>query len=167
VAVPTTGGSIAEHGAHLDRSLIRRPLGFLNPYGLLEALVILVLLLAYGLQIAVAYLFRPLVDDVLVGGNLRLFIPIVVVVAFARAVSLALYALRGQLAAWTHHSTVADLRAAVCASVLVRPPSFFHDREPGEIASRVMVGALAVRDLTDGDSYSLPLRRTARMTLRA
>ena len=95
VAVPTTGGSIAEHGANLDRSLIRRPLGFLNPYGLLEALVILVLLLAYGLQIAVAYLFRPLVDDVLVGGNLRLFIPIVVVVAFARAVSFALHALRG------------------------------------------------------------------------
>lgn len=139
---------MATQGAAIDRSLIRRSLGFLRPYGRLEALLIVVLLVANALQIAVAYLFRPLVDEVLVGGNFGLFVPIVVGIALVRAMSFALYALRGYLAAWVHHGALSDLRAAICRSVLSRPLAFFHNREPGELASRVIVDALAVRDVT-------------------
>jgi len=118
------------------RTVFLRLLQFARPYLGVVAVGMVFAILYSGARYLRAYLFKPLVDDVVIGGHgIESVAPLVVVVLIALPVGQfgKDYAVE-----WTLGRILVDIQQALCRKLLALPLSFHHDRSRGDLLSRAL-----------------------------
>ena len=118
------------------RAVFLRLLRFARPYLKVVAVAMLFAVVYSGARYLRAYLLKPLVDDVAIGGqsieHLAVLVAIVIValpvVHFGKD-----YAVE-----WTLGRILVDIQQALCSKLLALPLTFHHDRSRGDILSRAL-----------------------------
>lgn len=135
---------------------------YVRPYLRLEILLVLLILVAKGSQIAAQYLYRPLVDRVFVGGEYRLFLPLLGGYAALHFLAWTCYGLRNVYATKIEDGVLLAMRKAIVRK-LYRASLSFHSRsQTGDLVSRLTSDIVSVRHvvsnlLVDGASSALEL----------
>jgi len=118
------------------RTVFLRLLQFARPYLGVVAVGMAFAALYSGARYLRAYLFKPLVDDVVMGGgSIESLAPLVVVVLVALPVG---HFGKDYAVEWTLGRILVDIQQALCRKLLALPLSFHHDRSRGDILSRAL-----------------------------
>jgi len=126
--------------------MLRRLWRFLAPHhGHLRWVTGLGLLTA-ALGLAMPYLTKVLVDDVLIaGGSVTLLLILAGALVLAQIINVVLSLLRDQLAYWVTARAIGDLRSQVLRALERLPISYYDQGDSGVIASRVSRDVDAMR----------------------
>lgn len=126
-AVPTALGR---------RQVFRRLLGYARPYVGPILLAMVFATMYSGARNLRAYLFQPVMDDALIGGQgLETLAPLIAVMIVLLPIG---HFGKDYLVEWTLGRILVDIQQALCGKLLTLPLSFHHDRSRGDILSRAL-----------------------------
>lgn len=117
-------------------AVFARLIGFARPYLAVVAAALAFAAVHAGARYLRAYLFKPLVDDVIVAGESIQSIAVLVAVVIV-ALPVGHFGKEYGIE-WTLGRVLVDIQQALCRKLLALPLAFHHDRSRGDILSRTL-----------------------------
>ena len=139
----------------VDGALIKRILGYLTPYWLQFVLVFLTILVSAVVGLLPSIITGKIVDEALVGKNLKLLIQLLLAAFAALTVSQVIGVLENYINAWISSRIVFDMKNQMYHHLQYMPHSFFTTEKQGDIITRMNTDISGVSSVISGTLSSI------------
>ena len=139
----------------VDGKLLGRILGYLKPYWLQFALVFLTILLSAVIGLYPSILTGRIVDEALVGQDMRLLVKLLILAFVTLTASQVISVLESYINAWISQRIIFDMKNQMYDHLLHMPHSFFTSEKQGDIITRMNTDISGVSSVISGTLTSI------------
>ena len=136
-------------------SLIRRILGYLKPYWLQFLLVFVTILVSAGVGLLPSIITGKIVNEALVGKNMKLLIELLIAAFVTLTVSQVIGVLESYINAWIANKIIYDMKNQMYGHLLSMPHAFFTTEKQGDIITRMNSDIGGVSNVISGTLTSI------------
>ncbi|MBP3867037.1 MAG: ABC transporter ATP-binding protein, partial [Eggerthellaceae bacterium] len=134
----------------LTKGLFVRILSYLKPYGLQFALVFVAIVIAAVVGLAPSIVTGMIVDEALVGEDLRYLIQLLLIALAAMVASQLIGVIENYINAWISQRIIYDMRNEMYDHLQHMPHSFFTTEKQGDIITRMDTDISGVSSVVSG-----------------
>ena len=131
-------------------ALIKRILGYLKPYWIQFALVFVTILLSSVVGLLPSIITGRIVDEALIGRNMKLLIQLLLMALGTLAVSQLVNVLSGYISAWISRRIIFDMKNQMYDHLQHMPHAFFTSEKQGDIITRMNSDISGVSSVISG-----------------
>ena len=135
--------------------LIKRILGYLRPYWLQFLLVFLTILVSAGVGLLPSIITGRIVNEALVGKNMKLLIQLLIAAFLTLTVSQVIGVLESYINAWISNKIIYDMKNQMYGHLLSMPHAFFTTEKQGDIITRMNSDIGGVSSVISGTLTSI------------
>ena len=139
----------------VSAALIRRILGYLKPYWLQFLLVFVTILLSAVVGLLPSIITGRIVDEALVGKNMRLLVQLLVMAFVTLTASQVISVLESYINAWIANRIIFDMKNQMYDHLQHMPHSFFTSEKQGDIITRMNTDISGVSSVISGTLASV------------
>lgn len=121
----------------LSKELIVRILSYLKPYWLQLIIVFAIIILSSVLGLLPSLITARIIDDAILGKDLKLLVQLIILAIITLAVSNAVGVLESYINSWVSQRIVFDMKNQMFAHLQSMPHSFFTSEKQGDIITRM------------------------------
>ncbi len=136
-------------------ALIRRILGYLTPYWPQFLLVFVTILLSAVVGLLPAIITGKIVDEALVGQNMRLLVQLLVMAFVTLTASQVISVLESYINAWISQRIIFDMKNQMYDHLQHMPHAFFTSEKQGDIITRMNTDISGVSSVISGTLSSI------------
>ena len=136
-------------------ALLRRILGYLKPYWLQFLLVFVTILLSAVVGLLPSILTGRIVDEALVGKNMRLLVQLLVMAFVTLTASQVISVLESYINAWISQRIIFDMKNQMYDHLQHMPHAFFTSEKQGDIITRMNTDISGVSSVISGTLSSI------------
>ncbi len=136
-------------------ALLKRILGYLKPYWFQFILVFLTILVSAAVGLLPSIITGRIVDEALVGKNLKLLIQLLIAAFVSLTVSQIIGVLENYINAWISSRIVFDMKNQMYHHLQYMPHSFFTTEKQGDIITRMNTDISGVSSVISGTLSSI------------
>ena len=136
-------------------ALIRRILGYLKPYWLQFLLVFVTILLSAVVGLLPSIITGRIVDEALVGKNMRLLVQLLVMAFVTLTASQVISVLESYINAWISQRIIFDMKNQMYDHLQHMPHAFFTSEKQGDIITRMNTDISGVSSVISGTLSSI------------
>ena len=136
-------------------ALIKRILGYLKPYWLQFLLVFLTILVSAGVGLLPSIITGRIVNEALVGKNMKLLIQLLIAAFVTLTVSQVIGVLESYINAWISNRIIYDMKNQMYGHLLSMPHAFFTTEKQGDIITRMNSDIAGVSSVISGTLTSI------------
>ena len=136
-------------------ALLRRILGYLKPYWFQFLLVFIAILLSAVVGLLPSIITGRIVDEALVGKNMKLLIQLLLMAFATLAVSQVVGVLESYINAWISQRIIFDMKNQMYDHLQHMPQSFFTSERQGDIITRMNTDISGVSSVISGTLSSV------------
>ena len=134
----------------LTKGLLVRILSYLKPYGLQFAAVFVAIIIAAIVGLAPSIVTGMIVDEALVGEDLRYLVQLLLIALAAMVASQLIGVLENYINAWISQRIIYDMRNQMYDHLQHMPHSFFTTEKQGDIITRMDTDISGVSSVVSG-----------------
>ena len=139
----------------VDGALIRRILSYLKPYWLQFLLVFITILLAAVLGLLPSIITGRIVDEALVGKNMRLLVQLLLLAFVTLSASQVISVLESYINSWISQRIIFDMKNQMYDHLQHMPHAFFTSEKQGDIITRMNTDISGVSSVISGTLSSI------------
>ena len=139
----------------VNGALIRRILGYLKPYWLQFLLVFVTILLSAVVGLLPSIITGRIVDEALVGKDLRLLVQLLVMAFVTLTASQVISVLESYINAWISQRIIFDMKNQMYDHLQHMPHAFFTSEKQGDIITRMNTDISGVSSVISGTLSSI------------
>ena len=139
----------------ISGALIRRILGYLKPYWLQFLLVFVTILLSAVVGLLPSIITGRIVDEALVGKNMRLLVQLLVMAFVTLTASQVISVLESYINAWISQRIIFDMKNQMYDHLQHMPHAFFTSEKQGDIITRMNTDISGVSSVISGTLSSI------------
>ena len=139
----------------VTKELLLRILSYLKPYWLQLLLVLLAIVLSATVGLLPSIITGRVVDEALVGQNMRLLIQLLLMAFFTLALSQVISVLESYINAWISQRIIFDMKNQMYDHLQHMPHSFFATEKQGDIITRMNTDISGVSSVISGTLSSI------------
>ena len=139
----------------ISGALIRRILGYLKPYWLQFLLVFVTILLSAVVGLLPSIITGRIVDEALVGKNMRLLVQLLVMAFITLTGSQVISVLESYINAWISQRIIFDMKNQMYDHLQHMPHAFFTSEKQGDIITRMNTDISGVSSVISGTLSSI------------
>ena len=139
----------------VNGDLIRRILGYLKPYWLQFLLVFVTILLSAVVGLLPSIITGRIVDEALVGKNMRLLVQLLVMAFVTLTASQVISVLESYINAWISQRIIFDMKNQMYDHLQHMPHAFFTSEKQGDIITRMNTDISGVSSVISGTLSSI------------
>ena len=139
----------------VNGALLRRILGYLRPYWLQFLLVFLTILLSAVVGLFPSIITGRIVDEALVGKNMRLLVRLLALAFAALTASQVISVLESYINAWISQRIIYDMKNQMYDHLQHMPHAFFTSEKQGDIITRMNTDISGVSSVISGTLSSI------------
>ena len=139
----------------VTKELIKRILGYLKPYVFQFVIVFITILLSASVGLLPSIITGRIVDQALVGQNMKLLIQLLLMALAAMTVSQLIGILESYINAWISQHIIYDMRNEMYRHLEYMPHSFFTTEKQGDIITRMNSDISGVSSVISGTLASI------------
>ena len=136
-------------------ALLGRILGYLKPYALQFLLVFVTILLSAVVGLLPSIITRRIVDEALVGKNMRLLVQLLVMAFVTLTASQVISVLESYINAWISQRIIFDMKNQMYDHLQHMPHAFFTSEKQGDIITRMNTDISGVSTVISGTLSSI------------
>lgn len=136
-------------------SLIKRILSYLKPYWFQFVLVFLAILVSAGVGLLPSIITGRIVDEALVGKNMKLLIQLLLAAFLTLTVSEVIGVLESYINAWIANRIIFDMKNQMYGHLQSMPHAFFTTEKQGDIITRMNTDISGVSSVISGTLSSI------------
>ena len=136
-------------------ALIRRILGYLKPYWLQFLLVFVTILLSAVVGLLPSIITGRIVDEALVGKNMRLLVQLLLAAFVTLTASQVISVLESYINAWISQRIIFDMKNQMYDHLQHMPHAFFTSEKQGDIITRMNTDISGVSSVISGTLSSI------------
>ena len=136
-------------------ALLRRILGYLKPYWLQFLLVFVTILLSAVVGLLPSIITGRIVDEALVGKNMRLLVQLLVMAFVTLTASQVISVLESYINAWISQRIIFDMKNQMYDHLQHMPHAFFTSEKQGDIITRMNTDISGVSSVISGTLSSI------------
>ncbi len=121
----------------LSKELVVRILSYLKPYWLQLIIVFAIIILSSVLGLLPSLITARIIDDAILGKDLKLLVQLIILAIITLAVSNAVGVLESYINSWVSQRIVFDMKNQMFAHLQSMPHSFFTSEKQGDIITRM------------------------------
>ena len=121
----------------LSKEVIVRILSYLKPYWLQLIIVFAIIILSSVLGLLPSLITARIIDDAILGKDLKLLVQLIILAIITLAVSNAVGVLESYINSWVSQRIVFDMKNQMFAHLQSMPHSFFTSEKQGDIITRM------------------------------
>lgn len=139
----------------VDRKLILRIFSYMKPYLFQFILVFVVILISSVVGLLPSIITGRIVDEALIGEDMKLLIKLLIAAFAALAVSQVIGVLEGYINAWISQRIIFDMKNQMYNHLQHMPHSFFTSEKQGDIITRMNTDISGVSTVISGTLSSI------------
>ncbi len=139
----------------VTKELLKRILSYLRPYWLQLLLVLLAIILSSSVGLLPSIITGRVVDEALVGKNMKLLIQLLLTAFFTLALSQVISVLESYINAWISQRIIFDMKNEMYDHLQHMPHSFFATEKQGDIITRMNTDISGVSSVISGTLSSI------------
>ena len=139
----------------VSRALLARILGYLKPYWKQFALVFVTILLSAVVGLLPSIITGRIVDEALVGRNMRLLVRLLVIAFATLTASQVISVLESYINAWISQRIIFDMKNQMYDHLQHMPHAFFTSEKQGDIITRMNTDISGVSSVISGTLSSI------------
>ena len=139
----------------VTKELLRRILSYLRPYWLQLLLVLLAIILSATVGLLPSIITGRVVDEALVGKNMKLLVQLLLTAFFTLALSQVISVLESYINAWISQRIIFDMKNEMYDHLQHMPHSFFSTEKQGDIITRMNTDISGVSSVISGTLSSI------------
>lgn len=139
----------------VDKKLILRIFSYMKPYLLQFILVFVVILISSVVGLLPSVITGRIVDEALIGEDMKLLIKLLIAAFVALAVSQIIGVLEGYINAWISQRIIFDMKNQMYNHLQHMPHSFFTSEKQGDIITRMNTDISGVSTVISGTLSSI------------
>ena len=139
----------------VTKELLKRILSYLRPYWLQLVLVLLAIILSATLGLLPSIITGRVVDEALVGKNMKLLVQLLLMAFFTLALSQVISVLESYINAWISQRIIFDMKNEMYEHLQHMPHSFFATEKQGDIITRMNTDISGVSSVISGTLSSI------------
>ena len=139
----------------VNGALLRRILGYLKPYWLQFLLVFVTILLSAVVGLLPSIITGRIVDEALVGKNMRLLVQLLVMAFVTLTASQVISVLESYINAWISQRIIFDMKNQMYDHLQHMPHAFFTSEKQGDIITRMNTDISGVSSVISGTLSSI------------
>ncbi len=139
----------------VTKDLLLRILGYLKPYWLQFVFVFVAILLSAGIGLLPSIITGRVVDEALIGTDLRLLIQLLLMAFATLVVSQVIGVLENYINAWISQRIIFDMKNQMYDHLQRMPHSFFTSEKQGDIITRMNTDISGVSSVISGTLASI------------
>ena len=139
----------------VTRALLGRILGYLKPYALQFLLVFVTILLSAVVGLLPSIITGRIVDEALVGKNMRLLVQLLVMAFVTLTASQVISVLESYINAWISQRIIFDMKNQMYDHLQHMPHAFFTSEKQGDIITRMNTDISGVSTVISGTLSSI------------
>lgn len=139
----------------VTKELLLRILGYLKPYAFQFVLVFVTILISAVVGLLPSIITGKIVDQALVGENLRLLIQLLILAFITLTVSKVIGVLENYINAWISQRIIFDMKNQMYDHLLHMPHVFFTSEKQGDIITRMNTDISGVSSVISGTLTSI------------
>ena len=139
----------------VNGALLRRILGYLKPYWLQFLLVFVTILLSAVVGLLPSIITGKIVDEALVGKNMRLLVQLLVMAFVTLTASQVISVLESYINAWISQRIIFDMKNQMYDHLQHMPHAFFTSEKQGDIITRMNTDISGVSSVISGTLSSI------------
>ena len=139
----------------ITKELILRILSYLKPYVLQFVFVFAAILLSAVVGLFPSIITGKIVDEALVGEDLKLLIQLLLLAFFTMALSQAIGVIENYINAWISQRIIFDMKNEMFKHLVFMPHSFFTTEKQGDIITRMDTDISGVSSVISGTLSSI------------
>ena len=139
----------------ITKSLLRRILSYLKPYWLQFVLVFVAILLSATVGLLPSIITGRIVDEALVGKNMKLLIQLLLAAFGTLAISQIIGVLESYINAWISQRIIFDMKNQMYDHLQHMPHAFFTSERQGDIITRMNTDISGVSSVISGTLSSI------------
>ncbi len=136
-------------------ALIRRILGYLKPYWPQFLLVFVTILLSAAVGLLPSIITGKIVDEALVGKNMRLLVQLLILAFVTLTASQVISVLESYINAWISQRIIFDMKNQMYDHLQRMPHAFFTSEKQGDIITRMNTDISGVSSVISGTLSSI------------
>ena len=136
-------------------ALIKRILGYLKPYWIQFVLVFVTILLSSVVGLLPSIITGRIVDEALIGRDMKLLIQLLLMALGTLAVSQVVNVLSGYISAWISRRIIFDMKNQMYDHLQHMPHAFFTSEKQGDIITRMNSDISGVSSVISGTLTSI------------
>ena len=139
----------------VNRALLGRILGYLKPYWLQFLLVFVTILLSAVVGLLPSIITGRIVDEALVGKNMRLLVQLLIMAFVTLTASQVISVLESYINAWISQRIIFDMKNQMYDHLQHMPHAFFTSEKQGDIITRMNTDISGVSSVISGTLSSI------------
>ena len=139
----------------ITKALLKRIFGYLKPFWLQFLFVFLAILLSAGVGLLPSIITGRIVDEALVGKNMKLLIQLLIAAFATMAVSQVIGVLESYINSWISQQIIFDMKNEMYHHLTYMPHSFFTTEKQGDIITRMNTDISGVSSVISGTLSSI------------
>ena len=139
----------------VTKELLRRILSYLRPYWLQLLLVLLAIILSATVGLLPSIITGRVVDEALVGRNMKLLVQLLLTAFFTLALSQVISVLESYINVWISQRIIFDMKNEMYDHLQHMPHSFFATEKQGDIITRMNTDISGVSSVISGTLSSI------------
>ena len=139
----------------VTKELLLRILSYLKPYWLQLLLVLLAIVLSASVGLLPSIITGRVVDEALVGRNMKLLIQLLLMAFFTLALSQVISVVESYINAWISQRIIFDMKNQMYDHLQHMPHSFFTTEKQGDIITRMNTDISGVSSVISGTLSSI------------
>ncbi len=139
----------------VSSALLRRILGYLKPYWLQFLLVFVTILLSAVVGLLPSIITGRIVDEALVGKNMRLLVQLLIMAFLTLTASQVISVLESYINAWISQRIIFDMKNQMYDHLQHMPHAFFTSEKQGDIITRMNTDISGVSSVISGTLSSI------------
>lgn len=139
----------------VDKKLLLRIFSYMKPYLLQFILVFVVILISSVVGLLPSIITGRIVDEALIGEDMKLLIKLLIAAFVALAVSQIIGVLEGYINAWISQRIIFDMKNQMYDHLQHMPHSFFTSEKQGDIITRMNTDISGVSTVISGTLSSI------------
>ena len=139
----------------VTKGLILRILSYLKPYWFQLVLVLVAIVLSASVGLLPSIITGRVVDEALVGRNMKLLIQLLLMAFFTLALSQVISVLESYINAWISQRIIFDMKNQMYDHLQHMPHSFFTTEKQGDIITRMNTDISGVSSVISGTLSSI------------
>ena len=139
----------------VTKELLKRILSYLRPYWLQLLLVLLAIILSSSVGLLPSIITGRVVDEALVGKNMKLLVQLLLTAFFTLALSQVISVLESYINAWISQRIIFDMKNEMYDHLQHMPHSFFATEKQGDIITRMNTDISGVSSVISGTLSSI------------
>ena len=144
-----------QHLPQVNGALIGRILGYLKPYWLQFLLVFVTILLSAVVGLLPSIITGRIVDEALVGRNMKLLIQLLILAFVTLTASQVISVLESYINAWISQRIIFDMKNQMYDHLQRMPHAFFTSEKQGDIITRMNTDISGVSSVISGTLSSI------------